>query len=390
MIFFRNGIEPVYFSPELFDDLLICCYKNNISDISFQTATEIFIEKNQLLKCITQRKLTAHEIELISTHIYGANAVSILASGKDIDISYSTFDREVNMKYRYRVNMVSCLVDSNQGIQITIRVIKSTPPSIYTLGLDKKLINALVNPNKLNIISGATGSGKSTLIASVIRYILESKDISIKVVTYESPIEYIYTNISANDSIISQTEIPHQLKSFSEGIRNAMRRKPGLIVVGESRDYETISATLSAALSGHPVYTTIHGEGIVDTIRRIVLMFPMMEREFRYYDLIQSLNLIVWQSLTPNGTGGLIVNQHYLIFNQDIRNELLATNVHDFHIVLLKILKIYGVILRADPQYNAEELKEEDRLVSLMGENYMDKYHINPTHSLEHNKKVYS
>ena len=107
-------------------------------------------------------------------------------------------------------------------------------------------------------ITGSTGSGKSTLLASIIRSLIEQTDSNRKVLTYEAPIEFVFDEIQTTSSIVGQSEIPGHLDSFAGGIRNALRRKPRLIMVGECRDPEAISAALEAALTGHPVYTTLH------------------------------------------------------------------------------------------------------------------------------------
>src|SRR5207253_9859737 len=125
----------------------------------------------------------------------------------------------------------------------------------------------------------------STLLASIIRHIAENPESHRKILTYESPIEFVYDSVETVSAIVSQSEIPRHLPDFASGVRNALRRKPRLILVGEARDAETISAVIDAALTGHPVYTTLHSNGVADAVRRMISTFPAEERHGRALDI---------------------------------------------------------------------------------------------------------
>ena len=140
-------------------------------------------------------------------------------------------------------------------------------------------------------------------MASIIRELIENEDSNRKVLTYEAPIEFVYDEIETISSIVSQSEIPRHLPSFAEGVRNALRRKPRLIMVGECRDAETISAALEAALTGHPVYTTLHTSGVAETMRRLVTSFSGEERLGRTIDILETIRLCIWQKLVPTVDG---------------------------------------------------------------------------------------
>ncbi|MDG2348746.1 MAG: ATPase, T2SS/T4P/T4SS family, partial [Gammaproteobacteria bacterium] len=111
------------------------------------------------------------------------------------------------------------------------------------------------------------------------------------------------------------------------GVRNALRRKPRLILVGESRDSETINAVLEAALTGHPVYTTVHSNGVGETVRRLVSSFEQQERYAKSIDIIETTRLIVWQMLVPATNGQRVALREYLALDQDIRDHLLSSDV---------------------------------------------------------------
>src|SRR3990167_3604701 len=145
------------------------------------------------------------------------------------------------------------MVEGHDGLQITARTIPSDPPTLAEMELPKPILEAIAPEQGVVYITGATGSGKSTLLAAIIRDIAESIESHRKILTYEAPIEFVYDSVEKISSIVSQSEIPRHLPSFAAGVRNALRRKPRLILVGEARDPETISAVMEAAMTGHPV-----------------------------------------------------------------------------------------------------------------------------------------
>src|SRR6202021_1632641 len=112
---------------------------------------------------------------------------------------------------------------------------------------------------------------------------------------YEATIRFVYDSIEKQSCIVSQSEIPRHLPSFAAGVRNALRRKPRLILVGEARDAETISAVMEAAMTGHPVYTTLHSNGVAETMRRLVMTFPSDERQGRTIDIIETIRVVISQ-----------------------------------------------------------------------------------------------
>src|SRR4029079_6104160 len=117
------------------------------------------------------------------------------------------------------------------------------------------------------------------------------------------------------------------LPSFAAGVRNALRRKPRLILVGEARDPETIGAVMEAAMTGHPVYTTLHSNSVAETVRRLVVSFPPEERQGRTIDIIETVRLIISQRLVPTGDGKRVALREYLVFDEDVRDILLDTDV---------------------------------------------------------------
>ena len=319
---YKMDNEPLRFTGGDLNALLEHCQKFSVSDITIQTNEPVIAEIYGRLMHVTRRKLNNIEVGEILNSIYGANGTTRILSGEDIDSNYEFKANRVE-RYRYRVNATGCLVEGHSGIQITLRTIPTDPPILADLRLQDEILQDISPEDGVIYVTGATGSGKSTLLAAIIRYIAEQPDANRKILTYESPIEFVYDNLDVISSVISQSEIPKHLPSFAAGVRNALRRKPRLILVGESRDYETINAVLEAAMTGHPVYTTLHSNGVAETMRRLVGSFGPEERRGKTIDIIETLRMIIWQKLVPSIDGKQIALREYLIFDDPIRDALL-------------------------------------------------------------------
>ncbi len=317
--------EPTRFAPTHLNRLLEFTTALDASDITIQSGYQIYAEIFGRLKKVTRRTISNTEVGDLINEIYGPNGVAQILSGNDIDTQYE-FRPSRTERLRFRVNATGCLIEGHDGIQITLRTVPTTPPSIGQLNLEEGIINSMAPEDGLVYVTGATGSGKSTLLASIIRKIIEEKESHRKVLTYESPIEFVYDEIKTDSAIVSQSEIPRHIGSFELGVRNALRRKPRLILVGESRDAETISASLEAALTGHPVYTTLHTTGVAETIRRLVTSFPSDERQGRTIDILETIRLCIWQKLVPSTDGKRIALREFLVFDDNIRDQLLSVH----------------------------------------------------------------
>lgn len=355
--------EPSYFTPDQLDRLLMHCYDQGASDICIQSGETVFAEIEGKQVKMTRRELTLQEASDLINFIYGSNATAMVFSGTDIDTNYRVKFQKGKI-YRYRVNITACMFEGYQGIQVTMRTISSEPPELAKLNLETDLYKSLSIPQGILVVSGATGSGKSTLLASMISHLIQKEDANLKVLTYESPIEYVYDNVPRPTSIIAQTEIPRYLPSFAAGVRNALRRKPGLILVGEARDKETIEAVIDAALTGHPVFTTVHANGVADTMRRMVTIFPFAERDTRLFDLIESVKVIVWQTLVPSVTGKRIALREFLVFNEEVRDALLKSKPETIVSAIRELIQKYGQPILADARAKYEDGLIDERVLA--------------------------
>lgn len=330
-----------------YDQLLSYYSEREGSDITVQSDEPVFVEIYGKLKCVTRRRLSHSEVTELINSIYGANASAHLMGGNDIDTNYRVrIDRE--LQYRYRLNATSCLVNGHHGIQITARTIPQEPPPLANLALPEGIVSQLYPEQGVVYITGATGSGKSTLLASIIREIITSPEQGRKILTYEAPIEFVFDGLVKGNSIVSQSEIPLNLPSFSAGVRNALRRKPGLILVGEARDPETINAVMDAAMTGHPVYTTLHSNGVSETIRRLVNSFPRSERQAKTLDIIDTTSLILWQKLVPSIDGHRVALREYLVIDDQVKDLLLNDDMKSITRTCRKILYEFGRPMSVD------------------------------------------
>ena len=339
--------EPGYFTDNELDRLLIFAHQIGASDITIQSGEQVVVEVQGCLSKITQRSLTLQEVSEIINHIYGPNATALIYSGRDLDTNYLVKLSEKE-QYRYRVNITACTYSGYEGVQITLRTLSFEPPALATMNLSDTIQKNLTVPQGIFVVSGATGSGKSTLLASIIADLAKKEHSNLKILTYESPIEYVYDTIKKPNAIISQTEIPRYLPTFAAGIRNALRRKPGLILVGEARDKETIEAVIDAALTGHPVYTTVHSNGVADTLRRMVTIFPFAERDARMFDLLETVKVILWQALVPAKDGTRIPLREYLIIDDAVRDALLDAKTERLSAMIRSLLPKHGQPIAID------------------------------------------
>ncbi len=357
--------EPSRFSPLYMDKMLEHCEGLNASDITLQTNTPVYAEVYGRLLRITHRALSNTEVGDLINDIYGANATTQLMSGVDIDTHYE-FRPNRAERYRYRVNATACMVEGHDAIQITLRSIPTTPPELSTMQLPKDIEEAIAPQEGIIFVTGATGSGKSTLLASIIRFLIEQPDSNRKVLTYEAPIEFVYDEIETTSAVVSQSEVPRHIPSFSAGVRNALRRKPRLILVGECRDNETISAALEAALTGHPVYTTLHTSGVAETMRRLVNAFSGEDKEGRTIDILETIRLCIWQKLVPTVDGKRVALREYLVFDQTTRDALLESPIEQVTSMTRKLVEERGQPMSVDAKMRLEEGLITQRMYDLI------------------------
>lgn len=331
---------PIIFEKKHLEDILMHAENLGASDIHIEGNNYIVFDVYGKLKPVVNRIISVDEAETLLKRLYAESAIADLNKAEAIDTSFTFKIRGTKLKYRYRVNAIATKKKGEDSLQITIRTIPDNIPTIKQLNLEKEIWDNFVPSQGMVIVTGPTGSGKSTLLAACIREILEIKNMNKKIVTYEAPIEFTYDNIISDSCIISQTEVPTQIKDFNLGVEAAMRRKPNIILIGEARDRETIENSVRAAQTGHLLYTTSHTNGVAETIRRMINMYSAEERDSILFDLIDVMQLIVSQRLLPSVDGKRVAVKEYLYFDQEVKEKLLSVSANQIVDVLRKEVKI--------------------------------------------------
>jgi twitching motility protein PilT len=249
---------------------------------------------------------TGHAEQILAS-LLDEEKIRLFNEKKDIDFSTTSDDGT-----RFRVN-----VHYQKGsMAMALRVIKSTIPDIETLGLPQIVRDLAHLARGLVLVTGPTGSGKSTTLASMIEQI--NRDYSRHIITVEDPIEYQFTS---NASIIEQREIGVDCPSFASGLRHVLRQDPDVILVGEMRDLETTGATITAAETGHLVFSTLHTLNASQTVERIIDIYPANQQSQIRTMLASTLQAVISQTLFPSADGsGMVPAVEIMICSPAVRN----------------------------------------------------------------------
>jgi len=343
--------ESSAFTDKSLDRLYLWAWNLGASGIRLQTDDPIVIQLHGRVYKVTHRTLSWLEVEEAVNHLYGADGQARLKSGEDFDVAYE-IQPDRSTRRRFRVNATPVLSNGNDGAEITARPLPDHIPRLEELNVEPGILeNCRSFRDGLAIISGATGNGKSTLMAGIIRKTLEDPTSNSIILTYESPIEFVFDKIKGPTSKIAQTEIPrHLVAGFGSAIRNGVRREPTDIVVGECRDADTMSAAANAALTGHRVYTTVHASTVSATIQRIVSLCPVEERASLTVAIAQTMRLIVNQRLVFSTDGRRTALREFLPFTRQVQDMFLDARPDDWHKIartaLLKHGQTFGVAAR--------------------------------------------
>ncbi|MEO7674036.1 MAG: PilT/PilU family type 4a pilus ATPase [Pyrinomonadaceae bacterium] len=267
---------------------------DNVSDLNFSTGQKPQVEINGTLSSATPLglgRLTSFQTEMIAMAILRDNpeAAAQLAKHRTADLSYA-----LPGKCRFRVN----IFQQRNSFSIVMRVIPHEVPSFESLGVPPQLAEICEIRNGVVLLTGPTGSGKSSTLAAIIDRINETK--SYHIVTIEDPIEFLHNH---KKSTINQREVGADTKDFASALRAALRQAPKVILVGEMRDLETAEIALEAAETGHLVLSTLHTIDASKTIDRIIGLYPKNEERIIRTRLAQTFRYIISQRLIPKADG---------------------------------------------------------------------------------------
>ncbi len=233
------------------------------------------------------------------------NQQAVLQSQQDVDLSWAT------ATCRYRVN-----VHMQRGLHaIAMRTVKTNIPPLETLNLPSAIAPLAELPRGLVLVTGDTGSGKSTTLASLLDRINATKNRHI--ITLEDPVEYTF---DSNRCLVEQRELGRDMPSFASGLKHALRQDPDIIFVGEMRDLETTSLAISAAETGHLVLSTLHTVNASQTVERIIDMYPANQQSQVRSMLANTLKAVISQALLPKLGGGMVPAVEVLLCDPAVRN----------------------------------------------------------------------
>lgn len=317
-------VEPLWLKREDLDHLLAWASAQHASDVVLQADEAVVARIYGEWRPITVRAIAYAEISQLLNETYMASAEARLAGREALDFLYEVkLDRVTRIGFRVNATRGILPDGGGDGASVTYRTLPHLPPSLEELEAEPPLFETCDQLAGLVLVSGVTGSGKSTLLAGMLRHILANPP-GRHVLTYEAPVEFILGRIPNRVGVVEQTEIPRHLEDFPAAVRNALRRAPDVILIGESRDRETIEGAITAAETGHLTYTTVHAGGVASTIARMLDPFPHDARAAVAAKLINQLRLIVYQRLVPSTDGKRVALREFLRFTPELRRELLA------------------------------------------------------------------
>lgn len=295
-----------------FEEFIMQAREMNASDIHLTVGAPTVIRVNGELR--KYQELSDQVVHRTIVSILSAEQEKQLTEGKDIDFSF-----ELKNGARQRVNVF------HQGgrLACSIRLLNAKIPSLSELGMPATLLDLAKKRKGLILVTGPTGAGKSTTLAAMIQHINETR--ACHIITIEDPIEYRYELAKAT---IHQREVGRDVPDFEYALRSALREDPDVILIGEMRDYATISLAMTAAETGHLVFGTLHTSSAAQTIDRIIDVCPAHAREQVRVQLSNMIEGIIAQSLVPTSDNkGRCAAVEIMLGTDAIRNLIRSNKV---------------------------------------------------------------
>jgi twitching motility protein PilT len=367
----RKPGQPMPVEDLHIDDLLHIVVDRNASDLHISANCEPVIREDGQLKRLNYEKLPPTVTQRMMYDILSDENIHKFETTLELDFSYS-----LPRRARFRVNMYR----DRGAVASAFRLIPQKIPTTRDLNLPPLLDQLTEKPRGLILVTGPTGSGKSTSLAAMINHINTNK--SHHIITIEDPIEYLHTN---KLSVINQRELGQDTKSFAAALRASLREDPDVILVGEMRDLETIQLAITAAETGHLVFATLHTNTAAESIDRMIDVFPPGQQEQIRIQLSNNLISVISQQLLARaGSPGRVPANEIMIATPAIRNLIRENKTHQIPSVIqtsanvgmiamdqsLRDLYLKGVITLEDAFsrcVNVEELKKMINTPQTMG-----------------------
>lgn len=289
--------------------LLQTMINQKASDLHIRAGGKPFLRIDGDLAAAAEQDLTAADVETMMAQVATARAKKIFAESSECDFSF-----QVGEVARFRVNAFKRM----GRLSMSIRIIPMSIPSVDDLRLPSATVKKIAeNERGLVLVTGITGSGKSSTLAAIIDYINQTR--AVHILTIEDPVEFVHKDKKA---IISQRQIGEDTFDFVQALRNAMRQDPDVILMGEMRDAESVSAAITAAQTGHLVFGTLHTIDAVQTVNRIIDLYPPHQQGLMRIQLAESLKAVVSQRLLPCIKGGRIPAVEVMINTAHVKKQI--------------------------------------------------------------------
>lgn len=323
--------EPFNFqgdlNPHSFRQFLKVCADCGISDVLVQGGDYIWVELHgrQLKGSVSTVK--QGQLSVLIAAVWSPEIESLIKRGDEgvdraLEVTGSDIGLERGLMLRFRSNFVQARIAKlDEAYSITMRVIPVELPDVHKMGIEEDLFEALYPDMGLILVCGPTGSGKTTLQAGVYGHAGTAMP-DRKVITFEDPIEFVLGGPHWKGPQPAQSQIGRDIANFQKALRNAMRRKPSIIGIGEARDRETIEAMVEAGLTGHLCYATMHTESVGETINRAIQTYPPDQQSAMASRLAGALRVIIVQRLLKTTDGKRTAIREYLVFDREFRSQL--------------------------------------------------------------------
>ena len=301
------------------ENILEKAIKDQVSDIFIVAGTKIAFKKSGKINFVGNEILKPKDTEDLIQQIYALatgiyKSIETLKQNGEDDFSFS-----LSRLGRFRVNTYF----QRGSIAAVLRVVRFELPDPTEYHIPSSILDLSSLQKGLVIVTGPTGSGKSTTLACIVDQINKTKQKHI--ITIEDPIEYLHRH---NKSIVSQREVGHDTKDYITALRSALREAPDVILVGEMRDLETVSVALNAAETGHLVLSSLHTLGAAETISRIIDIFPPNQQEQIRVQLTMTLQAVVSQQLLPSCDGGMVPCFEIMKSNPAVKTLIRDNRLH--------------------------------------------------------------
>ena len=301
-------------------ELLAFSVKHNASDLHLSAGQPPIIRVDGDIRRINLPPLEHRQVHSLVYDIMNDHQRKVFEEDLEVDFSF-----EIPNLARFRVNAFN----QSRGVAAVFRTIPSKVLTLSDLGAPPIFQTIAENPRGLVLVTGPTGSGKSTTLAAMVDYINEMHNHHI--ITIEDPIEFVHQSKSC---LVNQREVYRDTKSFNAALRSALREDPDIILVGEMRDLETIRLALTAAETGHLVFGTLHTTSAAKTIDRIIDVFLGAEKDMVRSMLSESMRAVISQTLLKKNGGGRIAAHEIMIGIPAIRNLIREDKVAQMYSVI--------------------------------------------------------